>query len=381
MTYSVTMYNRMIADRIRTNAYEQAMRAAIQPGAVVADIGTGSGYFAVLACQLGASRVYAIEPDTIVELARSVAADNGVADRIEFITGLSTNVTIPEKVDVIVSDLRGSLPFHEQMIPSMVDLRGRYLKAGGVLMPARDTVNAALIHSPEFYSVVTEASAGDPETPDLFATRKTLRSTRLTRKVRQEDCISEYRSLGSLDYLSVTSARFASTVCWKADSTAVAHGVCVWFDTTIFGSYGFSNAPSSADTVYGRSVFPFLEPLDLEPSDLTQLTFDAVLLGTEYVFRWETMVTSGRDGSVKTHFRQSTLDGTVLPREALRRKRDDHVPSILSDRGPLHFVLDRVDGISSLSEIATDLSRNFPGRFSDWKDALQFAAAAIERNR
>jgi hypothetical protein len=114
---------------------------------------------------------------------------------------------------------------------------------------------------------------------------------------------------------------------------------------------------------------------------MTQLTFNALLIGTEYVFRWETRVTSGHDGSVQAHFRQSTLDGTVLPRESLNRKRDDYIPPAFDDLHQLHFVLDRVDGVSSLSAIATDLVRAFPERFSDWRAALRYASTTIERNR
>src|SRR5579863_1019980 len=108
--YSLSGYGEIIADRIRSEAYMQALRGAIRPGAVVMDIGTGPGIMAVLACQLGASRVYAIEPCEIIQLAREIAAENQCAHKIEFFEDLSTNVTIPVRADVIVSDLRGVLP-------------------------------------------------------------------------------------------------------------------------------------------------------------------------------------------------------------------------------------------------------------------------------
>ena len=109
--YSLSGYGEMIADRVRIAAYVQALRQAVRPGAVVVDIGTGPGIMAVLACQLGASRVYAIESDEIIQVARAIAAANGCADRIEFIEDLSTKVTLPVRADVIVSDMRGVLPF------------------------------------------------------------------------------------------------------------------------------------------------------------------------------------------------------------------------------------------------------------------------------
>src|SRR5687768_12813489 len=108
--YSISSYGKMIADSIRTQAYASAIGRAIKPDSVVLDIGTGIGIFAMLACQFGARRVYAIEPDDAIQVARETAAANGFADRIEFIQGLSTRIALPERVDVIVSDLRGVLP-------------------------------------------------------------------------------------------------------------------------------------------------------------------------------------------------------------------------------------------------------------------------------
>src|ERR1700722_5443460 len=114
--YSRAGYGSMIADRIRIDAFAQALRGTIRPGAVVMDIGTGPGIMAVLACQLGASRVYAIESGEIIQVARTIAAANGCADRIEFIEEVSTKVTIPVRADVIVSDMRGILPLFQHHI-------------------------------------------------------------------------------------------------------------------------------------------------------------------------------------------------------------------------------------------------------------------------
>ena len=91
-------------------AYSEALRRTVRPGSVVVEIGTGPGVFAVLACQLGASRVYAIEPDPIIQVAREIAAVNHCADRIEFIEDISTRVELPSRADVIFSDMRGVLP-------------------------------------------------------------------------------------------------------------------------------------------------------------------------------------------------------------------------------------------------------------------------------
>ena len=123
--YSLHFYGQMLADAPRVDAYAAALRQAVTPDSVVLDLGCGPGVFAMLACQLGARRVYAIEPDNVINIAREAAAANGFADRIEFFQSLSTDVTLPEPATIIISDLRGVLPFYQGHIPAIIDARRR----------------------------------------------------------------------------------------------------------------------------------------------------------------------------------------------------------------------------------------------------------------
>ena len=103
--YSIADYGAMISDKVRMSAFAHALREAVTPGAVVVDIGTGTGIFALLACRFGAGRVYAIEAADAIQVAREIAAANGCADRIEFIQAMSTQVTLPERADIVISDI------------------------------------------------------------------------------------------------------------------------------------------------------------------------------------------------------------------------------------------------------------------------------------
>lgn len=83
--YSIAGYGRMIADSVRMEAYSRALRQCIRPSSVVIDLGAGTGIFSLLTCQYGARRVYAIEQDDAISVARAHAAANGYADRIVFV--------------------------------------------------------------------------------------------------------------------------------------------------------------------------------------------------------------------------------------------------------------------------------------------------------
>jgi protein arginine N-methyltransferase 1 len=129
-TYTIGGHGAMLSDRVRMDAYEAALAATVRPGDVVLDVGTGTGIFALLACRMGARQVYAVEPGDSIHLGRAAARDSGYADRIRFIQGISTEIELPERADVMVSDLRGLIPLFEQHIPSVIDARERLLVPG-----------------------------------------------------------------------------------------------------------------------------------------------------------------------------------------------------------------------------------------------------------
>src|ERR1700720_303575 len=125
----------MVTDRLRTDAYAEALRREIKTGDVVVDIGTGPGILSLIACRSGARRVYAFEPSGVIELAREIVVANGLSDRIEFIPKLSIDISLPEPANVVVSDVRGILPFFGKGLVSVIDARERLLVPNGKMIP------------------------------------------------------------------------------------------------------------------------------------------------------------------------------------------------------------------------------------------------------
>ena len=152
--YSISSYGGMVIDERRTRPYVEALKRTVKPGDVVLDIGTGTGFFAFLAAQLGAARVYAIEPDDAIDVARLCAANNVDSDRIRWIQGMSTEIDLPERVDVVIGDLHGTLPFFKHNIESLKDARTRHLKPGGHLFPCRDVLYVAPASADAEYDTV-----------------------------------------------------------------------------------------------------------------------------------------------------------------------------------------------------------------------------------
>ena len=110
--FNIVDYGRMIQDSARLDAYTEALRRVVTRESVVADIGAGTGIFTVLACRLGARKVYAIEPNETFNVLREVIAENGITDRVECYRAFSSDITLPERASVVISDLRGAMPLH-----------------------------------------------------------------------------------------------------------------------------------------------------------------------------------------------------------------------------------------------------------------------------
>lgn len=85
----------------------EALEALIPPGAIVLDMGTGSGILAIAAAKLGASHILALDNDPVaVETAEANVRQNGLADRVTTGHGsLESIITSARRFDVIVVNI------------------------------------------------------------------------------------------------------------------------------------------------------------------------------------------------------------------------------------------------------------------------------------
>lgn len=126
----------MLDDRARTSGFCNALKAVVQPGDVVVDIGTGTGVLATCAALAGARHVFAVESSGIAEVAGRVFEANGVAERITLVRERSTIVTLPERATVLVTETIGNDPLDEQILEIVADAKRRLLTPGARLIPS-----------------------------------------------------------------------------------------------------------------------------------------------------------------------------------------------------------------------------------------------------
>ncbi len=312
--YSLHFYGRMIADAPRMDAYAAALRRTVKPDSVVMDLGSGPGVFALLACKLGARKVYAVEPDNVIELARQAADANGFADRIQFFESLSTEITLDERASIIVSDLRGVLPWFQQHIPSIIDARERLLARGGILIPRRDIAWAAVVDAADIYEELVAPWKTNGYELDLSAGARLITNNWRKTRVRPEQVLAEPVCWNTVDYCEVDDPDVCANISWRAARSGTAHGVAVWFDSELVDGIGFSNHPAAPELIYGNALFPFSEPVEVRANDLITLRLEAKMVGEDYVWRWDT-------DFPKVSFKQSTFFGAPLSHAQLQKLR------------------------------------------------------------
>ena len=368
--YSLAGYGDMMKDRVRMAAYEAALRAAVRPGCVVADVGAGTGIMSFLACRLGAGRVYAIEPADAIEVAKSLAAANGFADRIVFLHDLSTRVTLPERADVVVADLRGVLPWFTHNVPAVIDARTRLLKPGGTLIPQRDTLWLGVVHAPELYARFADAWGDNGLGLNLEPAKRLLLNNWVKGHAGPEQFVTEAHQVAVLDYALTTDVHLDAQTTWAVTRPGIAHGFSAWFDAVLTPGVGFSNGPDRPKLLYGQAFFPWLEPVELHAGDRVTVHLRARLVGDDYVWNWDTTVDAGGTGRAKASFRQSTFFGAPLSAAALHKGADGYVPNLDEDGRLDHFILSQMDGRRTLADIARLVAERYAERFPRWADAL-----------
>lgn len=370
--YSLSEFGDMIADASRFGAYAEAIAAAVRPGDTVAEIGCGPGVFSMLACRAGARRVYAIESQDIIAFARTLAAVNGFSSQIEFLQSESQKAKLRERVNVVVSDIRGALPLFQDAIPSLEDARKRFLAPSGIMIPQRDTLKAAVMEDDAYYTRLVSPWREPVAGLDLSSPILPVLNQIYARYFEKNQFLTQAENWGVLDYTTGAAADVSAEVNFRVERAGTGHGVCLWFETQLLDGIGYSAGPGTS-TVHGQRFLPWLEPVALEQGEGIRVAIEANLVGREYIWQWETKIpASSQHGEI--HFRQSTFQGANYSLQWIRRKAADYVPS-LSEAGKADlWMMERMNGSASLQEIAKSTAERFPKLFPSWQEAFQRVA-------
>jgi len=134
----------MMQDFIRTSTYQKAIldNPSDFAGKVVLDVGAGSGILSFFAYQSGAKRVYAVEASSIAVHASKLVAANKADDVIKVVSGKIEEISLPEQVDIIISEPMGYMLLNERMLETFLHAK-KFLKPNGKMFPTRGDLHVA----------------------------------------------------------------------------------------------------------------------------------------------------------------------------------------------------------------------------------------------
>ena len=350
----------------------------MRPGNVVVDLGSGTGILGLMSLRAGAARVYSIESEGIIGLARRIARANGVQDRMVFLHGISTRISLPEKVDVVLADHTGRFGFETGLLRDYSDARGRFLKPGGKLIPSAVTFWLAPVEHPEQWSQV-EFWRSKPAGFDFGPARELAANTGYPLRLEPQHLLAPPQAALTLDLYQADAAGFEMTARFTIARAGVLHGIGGWCTARLSPSVELTTSPLAADRIARRNVFfPAEQAVALSAGD--EVRTRVHVMPEEFVVTWRAEVWSGgKHGERKASFTHSTFQGMFMPEEGLARTKPDFVPR-MNKWGEARVSLLRLcDGRRRLSEIEDEIFRLHPDLFRTRQEAASFVAEVVTR--
>ncbi|MBI4936432.1 MAG: methyltransferase domain-containing protein [Actinobacteria bacterium] len=259
-------HEEMLSDSVRVAAYHRGIQRNVQPGDVVVDLGTGTGLLAFMASRAGAKRVYAVEHSEFIEVAREIARHNGFTN-IEFVQANSREFTPPEKVDVVLHEQMGDELFNENLVQNLLDVRDRFLRPHGRILPARFRLFVEPITMHESMRVRRFWNIDLPDGIDLSAMRESPIAQRYETGRNEQTWLRPGAVAGTLaapkpilefdlDTLaSVDSLPTDFVVERTASADMIVDGTCIWFEALFDDDTVLTTSPLAPITSWGNRMY------------------------------------------------------------------------------------------------------------------------------
>lgn len=275
----VDMHVMMLADEVRTTAFERALLELVRPGMTVLDFGCGTGILSFFARRAGAEHVYAVDSSPIIRVAEALARENGI-DGISFVRASKDGFDLPGKVDLIVSECLGYYLFTDQMLDAVFAARDRWLKPGGIMVPSTVRLKAALVpRRPQQATLDYFGKARYGLTFDRLRTLALARRRRIDRLEVTASC-----SMGVVDFGTARTEPRTTSGVLQLGAPVLAHGLGGWFEADLSPKLTLDTGPDAPPTCWGQSYFPFPEPAPFDQGEV-RLRIDPIQL-RQTRFRW-----------------------------------------------------------------------------------------------
>ncbi|MBX7541685.1 methyltransferase domain-containing protein [Qipengyuania sphaerica] len=306
MSSTLTEHYRYLAMSGRTEAYRRALRAIVEKGDVVADLGCGFGILGMLALEAGASHCYGIDHSRAAHIARETVRRKGLEDRFTVIHGSTFEVDLPEQVDLILCDHIGHFGVDYGIARLMEDARRRFLKPGGRMMPQNLRVDVALARNPKGRGRIHRWQREG--IPDAYRWLDELEVNELMPlRMTAEDLLSAGAPVAELDFAQQPSSTFALSTRLVAQCDALVDGLCGYFSCKLAPQITLTNDPRDAQAIPRSTILlPTREPFAVREGEEVEVSLS--IRDDPWVVSWALTPPGGEKQQM------STLNAAALTR-------------------------------------------------------------------
>jgi len=303
-----------------------------------------------------------IEAGPIGRFAERTIALNGLADRVTIVRGLSTDVRLPEPVDVIVSETVGIAAFDEGILAYLADARGRFLAPGGRVVPRSLSLVVAPVRDVALHERLVgtwRRPVGGFDVASLlpFAAQQVHFAVLAPGQLAAAPARAATVDLGRAEQPFVSGA-----LELELETDGPVTGFGLWFDAELADGIVLASTPSSRTNSWVQGFLPLQEPIAAARGDTLQLE---LATHNGQTWRWRGHL-AGRA------FDLNTLAGTAFDPTDLQ---GDDRRAQLGDRGrSAREALALFDGRRTIAEVARALCAEAPDQFPSEASARTFVA-------
>jgi predicted RNA methylase len=293
----LSIHQEMIQDRVRTEAYRNAIlgNRSLFEGKTVLDLGAGTGILSFFCAQAGAARVYAVEASDIADQAALIVQHNKMDHIIKVIKSkgedIGPAIIPPKSVDIIVSEWMGYFLLYESMFDSVAHVRDRFLKDDGLMFPSRARMYLAAMSDMKSYNDAVgfwENVYGIDMSCLVPYAKKCAFDEPIVDAFDPQGIISNSIIFKDFDTKTVTNAEidaFEVPFSLVVNDNDWFNGFVSWFDVIFPAAPGtqpvvLHTTPEETGTHWAQTIFYTLSPFKVRKGDIVSGTI-AVKKSTE----------------------------------------------------------------------------------------------------
>lgn len=268
----------MLNDTRRNEAFEKAIVkavAAIGNGALVLDIGAGSGLLSMMAVRAGADNVVCCESVAVVaDATKKIVALNGYDNRIAVVPKNSKELIVGEdldrRADILISEILSSDLLAEGVLSTFEDAIDRLVHQDATIIPRAIAARGCLIESDVLArsAFVDRVSGFDVSPFASFASpRLPIHGTQTPWRRLSDD-----QDLIHIDLTARRNEGRHQSLAIPVTADGIAVGVMQWIHVDLADGIEFSNPPDAySDGGWLQVVHTFARPMAVRAGDVFNL--------------------------------------------------------------------------------------------------------------